>query len=143
MGVKGFAGAALVCAMLAIAPAAALAGRGHYPNGSRGAHEAQAIARAAWHGNPCGGHVTIGWSPMAWDTYSASMWDVVTPGDRMIDCHIAFNSRVTFTWSRFCTIMVHEYGHLTGHDHVPDPNSIMYARPRIIWPACERAAARR
>ena len=144
MSVKGFArGITLLCAVsCVISPPALAAGRGHYPNGSAGAEAAQAIAVQFWHQNPCGGDISIGWSPMASDTYANSSWEIVTPGNRMVNCRVEFNSKLAFTWSRYCTVMVHEYGHLTGLNHSKDPNNIMYPRPKPL-PACVAAAARR
>jgi hypothetical protein len=139
--VKGFAAWGMICGLMAAACPAAYAGRGHYPQGSPAAKAAQAIAVKHWHQDPCGGDVSIGWSPMAWDTYANSTWSV-TSGGRWIDCRVEFNSRVTFSWSRYCTIMVHEYGHLIGLDHSSNPKSIMFARPRVFR-GCAAAAIRR
>jgi hypothetical protein len=141
VNVKGLACAAMVCGLMAVCPPA-FAGRGHYPQGSPAAKAAEAIAVRHWHQNPCDGDVSIGWSPMAWDTYANSSWDITSPGERMVNCRIEFNSRVTFSWSRFCTIMVHEYGHLIGLDHSKDPDSIMFSRPKP-FPGCVAAAVRR
>ena len=141
MDVKGFAAWGMICGLMLVACPPASAGRGHYPQGSPAAKAAQAIAIKQWHKEPCDGDVGIGWSPMAWDTYANSTWNV-TSGGRWINCHVELNSRVTFSWSRFCTIMVHEYGHLIGLDHSGDRGSIMFARPRV-FPACAAAAARR
>ena len=142
MSVKGLASAAMVCALSTAICPPAFAGRGHYPEGSAAAKAAQAIAVKRWNQNPCGGDVSLGWSPMAWDTYANSTWDVVSPGGRFVDCRVEFNSRVDFTWSRYCTIMVHEYGHLIGLDHSKDPDSIMFPRPKP-YPGCVAAAVRR
>src|SRR3954470_15748756 len=132
----------MICAVFTVVCPPALAGRGHFPQGSPQAKAAQDLAVKYWHQNPCGGDVSIGWAPMAWDTYANSSWETTSPGDRMVNCRIEFNSRVTFSWSRFCTIMVHEYGHLIGLEHSKDPDSVMFARPKP-YPGCVAAAVRR
>jgi hypothetical protein len=35
-----------------------------------------------------------------------------------------------------CNMVVHEYGHLAGLGHSPDPNSIMFATPHALIPEC-------
>lgn len=52
-------------------------------------------------------------------------------------CYIVFahRSRRRLTWVEFCTLAIHEYGHLLGYEHSEDPNSVMYGdrlslRPR-------------
>jgi hypothetical protein len=35
-----------------------------------------------------------------------------------------------------CTLVLHEYGHLTGHPHSSDPDSVMYAEYRRADPRC-------
>jgi hypothetical protein len=41
-------------------------------------------------------------------------------------------------WPMFCSMLVHEFGHLTGRLHSDDPNDIMY--PTLsdlnLWPGC-------
>lgn len=50
-------------------------------------------------------------------------------------CEIALTPRIR--WSRDpayrCSMIVHEWGHLTGHEHSPDPESIMYFQPGYYW----------
>lgn len=45
------------------------------------------------------------------------------------------------TWlrSQACILLIHEYGHLAGLQHSPDPNSFMYPIPSPdAYPACAR-----
>ena len=37
----------------------------------------------------------------------------------------------------FCTVFVHEFGHLTGHQHVQDQNNVMY--PIYVQPISQCA----
>jgi len=51
--------------------------------------------------------------------------------DRYYDCAMTF-SRGRISWRKFCSVMVHEYGHLAGQGHSPDPADIMF--PRYVKP---------
>jgi Matrixin. len=53
-------------------------------------------------------------------------------------CEIRLNPVVfpTLTPEMQCNIVVHEYGHLAGLDHSPDPGSIMFAFPHPVIPEC-------
>jgi hypothetical protein len=43
-----------------------------------------------------------------------------------------------YRWA--CVIIVHEYGHSTGHGHVTDPNNVMYPAPSAdSVPGCNAA----
>lgn len=76
----------------------------------------------------------------AWSqwTYTSGPYDSpATNGD----CAIEFNQTVTYDWPTFCTLMVHEYGHLTGHRHSANPADIMYPVYVRSIPACRRRPA--
>ena len=53
-------------------------------------------------------------------------------------CEIRLNPVVfpTLTPEMQCNIVVHEYGHLAGLGHSPDPGSIMFAFPHPVIPEC-------
>jgi matrixin len=42
----------------------------------------------------------------------------------------------TMTPEMQCNMVVHEYGHLAGLGHSPDPDSIMFAAPHPVIPGC-------
>lgn len=98
---------------------------------------AQAISRAHWHTDPCGGRVTIGYRamPPVWNAESVYTTSDGNPAG-FGDCSITFNAAEPWTWPRFCTVMVHEYGHLTGHPHSTDPGDVMYPLLVRIDPVC-------
>lgn len=68
-------------------------------------------------------------------------WYEDPDGDRY-GCSISLTTAHPFDWRRMCQVIVHEYGHLYGHDHVDDRRSVMH--PAAIGPvaACQRAPAR-
>jgi hypothetical protein len=47
---------------------------------------------------------------------------------------------MTFDWAQFCTVLVHEYGHLTGHPHTADGDGVMSPIYRAPLPACTQVA---
>ena len=46
-------------------------------------------------------------------------------GYAMPPCTIVITRR-RLDWERYCAIVIHEWGHLTGHRHSANPRSIMY-----------------
>ncbi|MDX6730659.1 MAG: Matrixin, partial [Baekduia sp.] len=42
------------------------------------------------------------------------------------DCEITLSLRDDWDWPKLCSVVVHEVGHLAGHDHVDDPDDVMY-----------------
>ena len=83
------------------------------------------IALAYWDQTrePCRGRVQVGWAPFKRKINARSFWP---PNQRF--CHVWFNERLRWDWAKYCTIMVHEYGHLvTGRErHSYDPYNVMY-----------------
>lgn len=47
-------------------------------------------------------------------------------GRQYTTCDILIDPKTKRSGRVYCAILVHEYGHLAGKDHVNDPNSIMY-----------------
>jgi hypothetical protein len=93
---------------------------------------AEGIAKAYWGGaDACGGAVDVQWTDLPADTNAVSTWSNPSSAydnpTENSDCHVSFNRLLGFDWPRFCTVLVHEFGHLTGHAHSPDPNNVMTA----------------
>lgn len=126
--------AALIVTLMLAAPAPAQAGWR--------IDRAKAIAAKVWQ-NPCHGKVTIRWAPLAEGAASASV----------ALCRITFDDRYRLDWPPFCTLMIHEYGHLAGVAHSPNPRSVMFAtsfftawfdeRGREVWEGVDRRCRNR
>jgi matrixin len=94
------------------------------------------IAKSFWGVTPCAGQVTIAWTSLTGQTNATAMWSnpfgVYAEPSQNFDCQISFNTGMAWDWKRFCSVLVHEYGHLSGHEHSSDPNDVMapyYSRP--------------
>lgn len=95
---------------------------------------AKVVADKAW-GHPCA-TVRVEWEhfrddarlldPYAWGaalTLYLPEWRTASNCFVLLNLHYAPRR---WRWSRLCTVMVHEYGHLAGHDHSKDPFNVMY-----------------
>ena len=86
---------------------------------------AEAVAAAFWGTEACSGDVEITWRERSRHVNAVSVWanprTAYGDPERNFDCRVEFNPRATWTWARFCTVLVHEFGHLTGHRHSPGP----------------------
>jgi hypothetical protein len=55
-------------------------------------------------------------------------------------CTVRFKPNYrTYSRAYTCILMVHEYGHLAGQEHVTDPHAVMYDGDTLdvyAWPAC-------
>src|SRR4051812_19911601 len=98
------------------------------------------LAKAHWGTNPCGGNVTVVWEALDPDINAQSTWtnprSAYDNPDLNTDCRVTFNPVASFDWPKFCTVTVHEYGHLSGRPHVPDPNDVMSAYYNKPVPEC-------
>jgi hypothetical protein len=97
---------------------------------------ARRIADATWGYDPCGGDVTLSWSGLGPTANAAATWWNPTAAyanpTQNSSCSVTFNELQAFDWPMLCTILMHEFGHLTGHMHRTDPNGVMfptYTRP--------------
>jgi matrixin len=139
----------IVCAALALValPTAALADDGEPPAVPVPAADslmatAHSLAVARWATDPCGGQVTMSWSHMGIGINARSQWMSVDVNDPSTysDCAITYNLDVDWDWPKLCTVVEHELGHLSGHDHVNDPHDVM--SPYYVFPAAECALAK-
>ena len=145
----------IVCATLALValPTAALADDGDPPAIPVPAADslmatAHSLAVARWATEPCGGQVAMTWTHMGEGINARSQWmsiDVHDPSTYS-ECSITYNLDVDWDWPKLCTVVEHELGHLSGHDHVNDPHDVMspyyvFAAPECALPKSRQATA--
>jgi hypothetical protein len=105
---------------------------------------AHQIAVEHWGGaEPCNGQVHEYWAhlrePGGRNPNATSTWATTNNADPATyhDCSIAFSYDVNWDWPKYCTIVMHEIGHLRGHDHNDtDPDDIMYPYYGTPAPEC-------
>ena len=82
---------------------------------------AQQIAVSYWNANPCGGNVEVLWTVQEPNINARSFWaNPYSSYDHPhlnVKCRVEFNTIMTWEWEKFCSVFVHEYGHLTGRPH--------------------------
>lgn len=90
---------------------------------------AQQLALTRWGRQACHGLVAIRWEHLGTRTNAQSRWMSIDAADpsTYTGCTIAFSLDVRWDWPRFCTIVEHELGHLSGHEHSPNPADVMSA----------------
>src|SRR3954454_3885731 len=107
--------------------------------GSQQMQTAQALAKQHWATDPCGGQVEIVWSGLASDINAQSSWTNPTSAydnpSQNGDCKITFNPGAEYDWPKFCTVAIHEYGHLAGKPHVSNDDDVM--SPYYVKPVAE------
>jgi matrixin len=113
-----------------------------WPAGGSTLRAALSLGAEHWGMTPCRGRVTISWDALGSATNAQSSWandvDPYLQPSFNTDCEIALSLQVDWDWPKLCTVIVHEAGHLTGHDHVDDPHDLMY--PTYVEPVAECAA---
>jgi hypothetical protein len=78
--------------------------------------------------------VTVTWAPTDEPGWAAqALYD-----NDVEQCELRLNPVVfpTLTPEMQCNMVVHEYGHLAGLGHSPDPDSIMFFAPHPVIPEC-------
>jgi hypothetical protein len=99
------------------------------------------IARAAWPASPCAGREVVhlgAAGPLAAEAPR------VTGSERaMLDgmagpatCEVWMSGNLSAL--TFCTVLVHEFGHLAGHGHSPAPGDVMNGEGDVSYRPCER-----
>jgi pyruvate/2-oxoglutarate dehydrogenase complex dihydrolipoamide acyltransferase (E2) component len=94
-----------------------------------------------WGTAPCLGRVDVAWDVLephvnATASWSSNEGDGWSHPQSNFDCRITFNRTLDFDWSRLCTVMAHEVGHLLGHRHADDPAHLMSAAYGDALAAC-------
>ena len=101
---------------------------------------AQQIARAHWGVDACAGQVTISWgtdeASINARSYWANPYSAYDHPALNVQCRIVFNAQMSYSWAKFCTVLVHEYGHLVGRPHVADGADVMSPIYRAPLEAC-------
>lgn len=91
---------------------------------------AERIATTIW-GEVCGGDVAVAVADLEGDQAGQASWEINDDGS-FSSCSIIIAPRDSRgkPWSRemFCTIAVHEVGHLAGMKHSTNPRSVMFPR---------------
>jgi hypothetical protein len=104
--------------------------------------DAETIAIHYWGAMPCSGNVDVSWQNLDPSINGmASWWNPVAAygnAPANSDCSISMNLAQDYSWPMLCTVVTHEIGHLTGHDHVTDQSNVMY--PVYVGPIAECTA---
>jgi hypothetical protein len=91
---------------------------------------ARKIADANWGYDPCGGTVALTWVTSAPTINATATWsnptDPYTNPQQNTSCSVGFNDQQAYDWPMLCTVFVHEFGHLTGHQHSQDQSDVMF-----------------
>jgi hypothetical protein len=96
---------------------------------------AQQIAVEKWGPPPCDAPVVIGMEPRDTDLAFASWTDDL---GLQRECKVVFTTTRDWAWPDYCTVMVHEYGHLGpwGNHHSDNPESVMWPYLGLHFPPC-------
>jgi hypothetical protein len=111
-----------------------------WPAGGTAIRTAMSLGAQHWGFSPCRGRVAVAWAPLSAGLNAESSWsndvDPFLQPSRNGDCEITLSLRDDWDWPKLCTVLVHELGHLAGHDHVDDPDDVMYPTYMRPVPEC-------
>jgi len=102
------------------------------------------LAAAHWGGAPCSGQVEISWAEQEANINARSSW--ANPTDpygapaQNFSCSVVFNPAQRWDWPKFCTVFIHEYGHLSGQPHGADGPDVMSPFYRAPAAECDTPA---
>jgi hypothetical protein len=123
--------AADTSAVVVKAKAAAVAPDQQFPIGGPAIAKAKEVATGVWGRDACGGNVQMVWTAMEAGTNATASWrnpsDAWNNAGENFDCKIDINTQATYDFPKFCTVLVHELGHLNGQQHVAQPGQLMSA----------------
>jgi Matrixin len=101
------------------------------------------IARAAWPGSPCAGREAVHLSGDA--ALRAEAPAIAGPGEALNGMAAPETCEVWLASSMsprtFCSVLVHEFGHLGGLQHTTTPGDVMNGAGDIDYAPCDRATA--
>jgi matrixin len=101
--------------------------------------DAETIAIHYWGVLPCNGVVDVSWQSLDPSINGVASWwnptDSYGNPAQNSQCSISLNTAQDFSWPMLCTVVTHEFGHLTGHQHVTDQTNVMY--PVYVGPIPE------
>jgi hypothetical protein len=101
-----------------------------------------ALARAAWPGSPCAGQEAVhlhadealaSQAPALTGNHSDALDGMAAPST----CEVWVSSGLTA--GKFCTVLVHEFGHLAGYLHTDIPGDVMNGEGDIDYQPCDEA----
>ncbi|HWH10935.1 MAG TPA: matrixin family metalloprotease [Solirubrobacteraceae bacterium] len=103
--------------------------------------DAETIAIHYWGVMPCNGNVDVSWQSLDPSINGVATWwnpvEAYGNAGANSDCSISMNLAQDYSWPMLCTVVTHEIGHLTGHDHVTDQTNVMYPVYVGPIPQCE------
>jgi hypothetical protein len=122
--VAGGPGIALADDARAASPAA------RWPATGTAVQTATSLAAERWGFSPCGGRVNVTWAALSAGLNAEASWtnelDPYLQPSRNGDCAVVLSTGQDWDWPKLCSVVIHELGHLAGHDHVDDPEDVMY-----------------
>jgi hypothetical protein len=92
---------------------------------------AKRIAVEHWGRDACGGQVELRWTRLALGTNATASWrnptDPWNDPAANFDCRIDLSTAADFDYTKLCTVVVHEMGHLNGRPHDAKAGRLMSA----------------